>query len=445
MANVPRFASLRIDETHDPALRSWVESANQAGCDFPVQNLPFAVFRENQGARPFRPGVAIGEAIVDLSHPAALVLMPHEVLSACTASTLSELMAMGSQAASDIRLVLSRALRADSSGSRGLEAALVPQAAAVYAPPARIGDFTDFYSSIHHAITVGRLLRPDQPLFPNYPWLPIAYHGRASTIDVSEVPVRRPCGQVKAAGSEQPSLVASARLDYELELGVFIGAGNGTGDPIAVGCAWDHIFGVVLLNDWSARDLQAWEYQPLGPFLSKNFATRISPWIVTAQALLPYRCALKRPPEAPAPLPYLHDELDASAGALDIALEARIRTPAMRSAGLSAERLSVSNANDAYWTLAQLLTHHSVNGCRLRPGDLIGTGTLSGPQDGQGGCLLELTKAGRVPLRLADGETRGFLEDGDEIILSGACLREGWARIGLGSVRSVILGARTPC
>jgi fumarylacetoacetase len=430
-----------LDETHDPQIRSWVETANALDCDFTLQNLPFGIFRRHGRDEPFRVGVAIGDAILDLSHPAAAGLIAPPAAAACRSPALNDLMALGPQAWRPIRVALSRALRAGHPAARSLQGALVAQAQSEYSMPARIGDFTDFYSSIHHATAVGRLLRPDQPLLPNYKWLPVAYHGRASSIDVSGVPIFRPRGQLGPGAADAPNVAPTRRLDYELELGVLIGQGNAPGKPIPVGSAWEHVFGVVLLNDWSARDIQAWEYQPLGPFLSKNFATRISPWVVTAQALAPFRRPLRRPDGDPAPLPYLYDASDAMSGALDVRLEAAIRTPAMRARGEGAFRLSRCNASDAYWTVAQLLAHHTVNGCNLRAGDLVGTGTLSGPQPGQGGCLLELTQGGREPVQLPAGEARGFLEDGDEVVLTGACERDGYSRIGLGCVRSLVVAA----
>ncbi len=435
---------MQLDETHDPNIHSWVESSQIADCDFPLQNLPLGIFRERVGApggqRAFRAGVAIGQDILDLSHPAAAALLEPQLAVACRAGALNDLMALGAPAAASLRRTLWQALRAGHARAGRLQAALVAQAGAEMALPARIGDFTDFYASIHHASAVGALLRPEAPLFPNYKWMPVAYHGRASSIQVSGQPVSRPRAQVRASGATEPIVAATRRLDFELELGFLIGMGNPPGQPIAMADAWEHVFGVVLLNDWSARDIQAWEYQPLGPFLSKNFATRISPWVVTAQALLPFRCAATRPPQDPAPLPYLRDREDAAAGALDIHLEAWIRSASMRSQALAASRLACSNARHAYWTVAQMLAHHTVNGCNLRPGDLLGSGTLSGPAAGQAACLLELTRGGLQPVALPDGQSRAFLEDGDEIELRAWCRRDGFARIGLGSVAGRVQG-----
>jgi fumarylacetoacetase len=430
-----------LNETHDPALRSWVPSANAPTADFPIQNLPLATF----GVRPqgpFRIGAAIGDAIVDLSDPNVAALLDPSLAQACRSPVLNELMALGPAAWSQLRLSLSRALRVGSPQQDRLREALVPQAGVQYGLPARIGDFSDFYTSIAHATAVGRLLRPEQPLLPNYKWIPIAYHGRASSVRVSGSAITRPIGQIRLSGVEAPVVTASRKLDYEVELGVFVGAGNPLAHSIPISEAWSHVFGVVLLNDWSARDIQAWEYQPLGPFLSKSFATTISPWVVSAEALRPFRAAWTRPAEDPQPLPYLQDAQDRAAGSLDIVLEASIATASMRTAGQPAAHLSRSSTRHAYWTIAQMVAHHTVNGCNLVAGDLLGTGTQSGPEPGQGASLIELTVGGREPLVLPNGEHRAFLEDGDEICLSGFCEREGFARIGLGTATGQVLPAR---
>ena len=434
---------MQLDFTHDLARTSWLDSANAPGSDFPIQNLPFAVFRL-RGEGAFRIGVAIGEAIVDLSHPHAVTLLEPQIAGACRAPALNDLMALGPEAWSLTRLSLSRALRAGRSQADRLQAALCPQVEAEYGLPARIGDYTDFYTSIFHASAVGRLLRPDQPLLPNYKWIPIAYHGRASSVCVSGSEVVRPTGQVRVTGAEVPVVMASQRLDYEVELGVMIGLGNARGQPIPIGDAWRHVFGVVLLNDWSARDIQAWEYQPLGPFLSKNFATTISPWVVTADALLPFRSPWGRAADDPQPLAYLLDPQDRMTGSLDVQLEASILTAAMRARGHLPERLSCTSSRHAYWTIAQMIAHHTSNGCNLVTGDLLGTGTQSGPAPPEAGSLLELTFGGREPLTLASGQTRAFLEDGDQICLGGWCQREGFARIGLGSAIGTVARAGTP-
>jgi fumarylacetoacetase len=427
-----------LNETHDPALRSWVESANRSGGDFPIQNLPFAAFRRQGTREAFRIGVAIGDQIVDVAaaHAAGALAGPAaQAAAACAQPTLNSLMALGPSAWSSLRLALSRALREGAEHAEHigrLRACLVPQASAEFAVPATIGDYTDFYTSIHHATAVGRLFRADNPLLPNYKWVPIGYHGRASSIGVSGQTFKRPHGQILPPGEQAPIVAASRRLDYELELGVFIGSGNPPGEPIDIARAEWHVFGLTLLNDWSARDLQAWEYQPLGPFLSKNFATTISPWVVTLEALAPYRTEWTRPAGDPPPLPYLDAPENRRAGAFDIQLEVLIETAAMRSQKQAAARLSRSSFKHAYWTIAQMVAHHSVNGCNLAAGDLLGTGTQSGPHHDEAGSLLELTYGGKQPLRLPNGESRTFLEDGDAITLRGWCERVGYARIGFG-------------
>jgi fumarylacetoacetase len=432
-----------MNDTHDPLLRSWVESANAPGHDFPIQNLPFGVFRRVGSTLPFTGGVAIGDCIVDLRAAAdsgALTAPAREAALLAAQPSLNRLMAAGSGACSALRLGLSQALRQGSTQRALLEPALVPRLQAEHALPAQIGDYTDFYTSIHHATAVGRLFRPDQPLMPNYQWLPVGYHGRSSSIAVSGQRFARPCGQRLGPGEQQPQLDCSRRLDYELELGVFIGEGNVLGSRISIDQAESHVFGLCLLNDWSARDLQAWEYQPLGPFLGKNFATTISPWIVTLEALEPYRLPWSR--ATPAPLPYLDGQVARRSGAIDIQLEAWIETAAMRAAGQAPSRLSHSNFRHAYWNIAQMIAHHTVNGCNLQPGDLLGTGTQSGPEPQEAGSLLELTRGGTKPLQLPSGEQRSFLEDGDAVILRGYCERPGAARIGLGEARGLVLPAR---
>jgi len=436
--------SIALNETHDPALTSWVAAANAPECDFPIQNLPFAVFRRAGTGEDFRAGVAIGDQVFDLGAAAgAGVFANHDAATqaaaaACRHAALNALMALGPVAWSALRLALSRMLRHGAPEHAALERFLVPQSAAEFTLPAHIGDYTDFYTSIHHATAVGRLFRPDEPLLPNYKWVPIGYHGRASSIGVSGQSFPRPQGQTRVPGAAAPSFGPARRLDYELELGLFIGPGNDQGLPIPVAEAERHVFGLCLLNDWSARDLQAWEYQPLGPFLAKNFATTISPWIVTLEALAPYRAAWTRPADDPAPLPYLDAPDLRSAGALDISLEVLLETAAMRAAGQPPARLSVSNFRHSYWTIAQLVAHHTVNGCNLRAGDLLGSGTQSGPQPEEAGSLLELTVGGKQGLTLPNGEQRTFLEDGDAVILRGWCAGEGKPRIGFGICRGEI-------
>jgi fumarylacetoacetase len=435
-----------MNETHDPRLRSWVSSANAPGQDFPIQNLPLGVFRPAGSTAEYRGGVAIGEQVLDFAaaYESGIFAGParHAAMLAGR-SSLAALMAAGPAAASALRLALSRALRVGSAQQSTLESALVPRSAVELALPAPIGDYTDFYTSIHHATAVGRLFRPDQPLLPNYRWLPVGYHGRSSSIAISGQQFARPVGQrAPAAPGGQPSVGRSERLDYELELGVFVGRGNALGERIGIDEADGHIFGLCLLNDWSARDLQAWEYQPLGPFLGKNFATTISPWIVSLEALEPFRSEWQRAADDVQPMPYLDSASVRRYGAFDIQLEAWIETAAMRASGLGPTRLSESNFRHAYWNLAQMLAHHTINGCNLRPGDLLGTGTQSGPEAAEAGSLLELSHGGKQPLDLPGGEQRRFLEDGDEIILRGHCQRPGAARIGFGEARGRVLPAR---
>jgi fumarylacetoacetase len=441
---------MALNETHEPRLTSWVATANAPETDFPIQNLPLGVFRRVGSSEAYRGGVAIGDQILDLA--AALkagafrsdVVGPAAAAAALAAThpLLNEFMAAGPEASSALRLALSRALRSGSTQQAALASCMLAQREAHYALPARIGDYTDFYTSIHHASAVGRLFRPDQPLLPNYKWMPIGYHGRSSSIAISGQEFARPFGQILARGAAAPTLGASQRLDYELELGVFIGGGNALGTPIPIEAAEANVFGLCLLNDWSARDLQAWEYQPLGPFLGKNFATTISPWIVTLEALEPYRVPWSRPAEDPQPLGYLDAPDLRRRGAIDMQLEVWLQSAAMRRAGRAPCRLSHSNFKDAYWNIAQMLAHHTVNGCNLQPGDLLGTGTQSGPQAGQAGSLLELSDGGKQPLTLPDGETRRFLEDGDEVIMRGWCERAGSPRVGFGELSGRVLAAR---
>ncbi|MCI1191226.1 fumarylacetoacetase [Calidifontimicrobium sp. SYSU G02091] len=431
------------DATHDPALTSWVDSANAADCDFPIQNLPLGAFRRAKTDEPVRIGVAIGDQVLDLKLAAAQCPWGEgvpELLAPLAAGDLNAFMALGPAARRRLRAALSAALAAGSDQAPFLELCLVPQAAVEMQMPCRIGDYTDFYTGIHHATAVGKLFRPDNPLLPNYKWVPIGYHGRASSIGVSGQVFRRPHGQIKRPDRDAPDFGPCQRLDYELELGAIVGTGNALGEPVPIERAEDHLFGVVLLNDWSARDIQAWEYQPLGPFLSKNFATTISPWVVTMEALAPFRRPFARPAGDPAPLPYLDSAFNREAGAIDIVLEVWLQSAQMRERGLPAQRLMQSNFRDAYWTLAQMLAHHTVNGCNLQPGDLLGTGTQSGPGPDQGGSLLELTQGGRRPITLASGETRTFLADGDTVILRAHCAAPGARRIGFGACAGTVAG-----
>lgn len=434
-----------IDETHDSALRSWVESANGHG-DFPIQNLPFGVFsRRGEGHETRRGGVAIGDSILDLSALAGTGLLEGEALEAARAGSgdsLNPLLALGAGPRRALRRRISALLAEGAAERAQIEPLLVPMAEAALHLPARIADYTDFYVGIHHATNIGKLFRPDNPLLPNYKHVPIGYHGRASTVRASGAQVVRPNGQTKAPDAENPSFGPIARLDYELELGVWMAQGNQLGQPIAIGEALDHVAGVTLLNDWSARDVQAWEYQPLGPFLSKSFLTTVSPWIVTMEALAPFRIAQPPRPEGdPQPLPYLWDEADQREGALSLDLEVALSTSEMREQGLPAQRLSHGPASNMYWTIAQMVTHHASNGCEMNPGDLLGTGTISGPEDGSQGSLMEITRAGRQALTLPTGETRTFLEDGDELVLSGRFVAEGAVSIGFGACSGVVQAA----
>ncbi|MBV7555418.1 fumarylacetoacetase [Pseudomonas sp. PDM28] len=433
--------------TQTSITRSWVASANDHA-DFPLQNLPLGVFSLN-GSAP-RSGVAIGSHIFDLQAALEAGLFDGAAKAAVEATLGGQLNAffeLGREARVALRERLLE-LFAEGSTLRGkIEAQgakLLPLAVDCEMHlPAKINDYTDFYVGIEHAQNVGKLFRPDNPLLPNYKYVPIGYHGRASTIRPSGTDVRRPKGQTLPAGQSEPTFGPCARLDYELELGIWIGQGNDMGDSIAIGDAADHIAGFCLLNDWSARDIQAWEYQPLGPFLSKSFITSISPWVVTAEALEPFRRAQPaRPQGDPQPLPYLLDKRDQAAGGFDIELEVLLLTEAMREQNLPAHRLTLSNTQHMYWTVAQMVAHHSVNGCQLQAGDLFGSGTLSGPENGQFGSLLEITEGGKKPIELASGEVRKFLEDGDEIILRGRCRRDGFASIGFGECRGKVLPAR---
>ena len=430
------------DPTHDPRLTSWVGSANEVETDFPIQNLPFGVF--SMGDAEPRIGVAIGDQVLDLRALAERGLLGDldgAVARACRAPLLNELMGLGRPASGAVRARLS-VLLSDEGERAGVEPCLVPVAEATLRLPARVGDYTDFYASAHHATNVGRLFRPDSPLLPNYKWIPIGYHGRASSVVVSGHRVRRPLGQRRPREGEAPPFGPAELLDYEVEVGVFVGRGSALGAPVPIGDAEEHLFGVCLLNDWSARDVQAWEYQPLGPFLGKSFATTVSPWVVTMEALAPFRApALERPADDPAPLPYLSVGVDDSTAGVDLRVEAWLETPKMRAQGSLPLRVSCATTRDLYWTFGQMLTHHASNGCNLRPGDLFGSGTVSGATRKSFGCLLEITRRGEEPLQLPTGEIRTFLEDGDEVILRGFCERDGYRRIGLGECRGRVEAA----
>jgi fumarylacetoacetase len=420
-------------------LRSWVESAN-GHAEFPLENLPLGRF--SRDGRP-RAGAAIGDEVLDLSGLVEAGLLPE----ACSALAsveggLNAFLALGAEARRSLRQRLTGLLAHGTEARSLVEPHVHPAHDCTLHLPVTIGDYTDFYAGIHHATNVGRLFRPDQPLLPNYKWVPIGYHGRASTVRPSGEPVRWPSGQRKRPDEDVPTFGPCRNLDHELELGVWIGPGNARGEPIPIARAADHIAGYCLLNDWSARDLQGWEYQPLGPFLAKSFHTTVSPWIVTPEALAPYHTAqAPRPDGDPAPLPYLLDPADQQRGALAIELEVLLLTSAMRKAGAAPHRLSLGSTRDLYWTVAQLVAHHASNGCSLNPGDLLGSGTISGPTRDSCGSLLEITRGGREPVTLPDGEQRRFLEDGDEIILRGHALRDGAVTIGFGECRAVVLPA----
>jgi fumarylacetoacetase len=429
-----------LDSTHAPGRRSWVASAN-GHADFPIQNLPLGVFAPAGDAQP-RGGIAIGDAILDLAAASRAGLFAGPAAIAAEAAgerSLNAFFALGAGPRTALRARLS-ALLADGAVERSVvEPLLRPADACTMHVPAAIGDYTDFYAGIHHALNVGRQFRPDNPLLPNYKYVPIGYHGRSSSIVVSGTPVRRPSGQRKPPAEATPTFGPCRSLDFELELGIWIGPGNDLGTPIAIADAPHHIAGFCLLNDWSARDIQGWEYQPLGPFLAKNFATTISPWVITPEALAPFRIAqAPRPDGDPAPLPYLLDAGDQQAGALDLELEVWLQTPDAARRGRPPQRLSRSSTRHLYWTVAQLVAHHSSNGCNLRPGDLFGSGTISAPTPDGFGSLLEITEGGRAPIELPGGERRTFLEDGDEVIVRARAHRDGAVSIGLGDVRGTV-------
>ena len=437
-----------MNQTHDPALTSWIESANSPDTDFPIQNLPFGIF-SRRGDLERRVGVAIGDQIVDVGESLSANLWSgkaRDVARWCDRPTLNELMQAPRESLSQFRARLSELL----AGAPGDDSvinplppgALVPMAEAEMFIAAEIGDYTDFYASIYHATNVGKMFRPDSPLLSNYKHVPIGYHGRASSIVISGTEVTRPNGQTMPSGAKTPTFGPTQMLDYEAEVGFFVGRGNELGQPVPIDQAEDHLFGICLVNDWSARDIQSWEYQPLGPFLSKNFATSISPWVVTWEALEPYRVpSFFRPPGDPQPLPYLSFEKDKNEGGIDLNIEVYIRSMMMREAHLRPWRLSSASLADMYWTAAQMLAHHTSGGCNLQPGDLLASGTVSGPDPGSQGCLLELTRRGVEPVVLPTGEERKFLHDGDEIILRAYFQREGSARIGLGECSGLIVAS----
>ena len=431
-----------INHTHDPNLRSWVESANHQDTDFPIQNLPFGVFRHRDLMETPHIGVAIGDQILDLfvcNQVGLFQELPEPLPAACMEPNLNRLMALGSWATSALRDRLSEILRLNGSKSPQETKILIPMAEAELLLPAHIGDYTDFYASIFHATNVGKLFRPDNPLLPNYKYIPVAYHGRASSIVPSGTTIKRPQGQRKTPQESAPAFGPSQFLDYEMEVGFFVGSGNELGQPITIDKAEKHIFGLCLVNDWSARDIQAWEYQPLGPFLGKSFATTISPWIVTLEALAPFRCsAFSRPEGDPDLLPYLYSLKDTQLGGINLTVEVLLSSAQMREQKMKPLPLSRASFQQMYWTIAQMLTHHTSNGCNLRPGDLLASGTVSNAEEGSQGSLLEITRRGSQPFKLPTGEVRSFLVDGDEVILRGYCKQPGYARVGFGDCQGKV-------
>jgi len=415
-----------MDATHNPKLKSWVESADDPAGDFPIQNLPFGVFRRKGSKEAPRGGVAIGDQVLDL-----------EAVGLKTGPTLNKLAAAGRKAWRELRKVLSIGL-SDPQQAKRFAKYLLPMKKAELFLPVAVGDYSDFFTGIHHATNMGKMFRPDNPLLPNYKWVPIGYHGRASSIVISGTPVVRPNGQSMPPGAEAPLFGPSKRLDYEVELGFVIGPGNSLGKPVPIARALDHVFGVVLFNDWSARDIQTWEYQPLGPFLAKSFASTVSPWIVTLEALEPFRCpAFPRLAADPQPLPYLLDPADQREGGYAIGTSMVLRSAQMRAQKVAPVRLSRCSFRDAYWTVAQMVAHQTSNGCNLQPGDLLGSGTISGATPDMAGSMIELTQGGRHPLTLPSGETRSFIADGDEVIQRGRCEREGAVAIGFGEASGI--------
>ena len=430
---------MTLDETHDPALRSWVESAN-GHPDFPIQNLPFGVFRPPSGAA--RGGVAIGDSILDVGAALTAGLLGGEAAEAASADTLNAFFALGAGPRRALRQQISALLAADAEQREAAAKCLHEAASCTMELPAHIGDYTDFYAGIHHATNGGKMFRPDNPLMPNYKYVPVAYHGRASSVRPSGHAVVRPNGQRLLPGENAPRFGPCRLLDYEYELGIWIGPGNALGEPIPIGRAADHIAGYCILNDWSARDIQRWESLPLGPFLAKNFCTSVSPWVITPEAMAPFRVAQPpRPDGDPAPLDHLLDATDQATGALGLQLESRLMTPGLKTKGLPPQRLSRTTADMLYWTPAQMVTHHTSGGCNLQPGDLFGTGTISGTAPDSCGALFEITRNGTAPIALPSGETRTFLEDGDEVIFTARAHAPGRVSIGFGACRGKVLPA----
>ncbi len=436
-----------INKTHSPDLKSWVESANDPNTDFPIQNLPFCVFYINDDPSSVHHGVAIGDGVLDLDGCFETGLFDDSYDEFLGSNNmwdwLDGIMEFSAKKRLEFRARISEIL-AEGFPQKDIAAEfLIPRSNCTFEDlPAVIGDYTDFYASVFHATNVGSMFRPDNPLLPNYKYVPIGYHGRASSIVISGTEIKRPKGQNRTDPEAPPVYIPCKNLDYEMEVGFFVGRGNEMGETIPIERAEEHIFGLCLVNDWSARDIQGWEYQPLGPFLAKNFATSISPFVVTMEALAPFRAAaFARPEGDPAPLPYLNDEQNQKLGGLDIQLEVFIASQKMRDENIEPMLLSRSNMKDLYWTIGQMLAHHASSGCNLQTGDLIASGTVSGKEKHERGCMLELTWRGKEPLTLPTGEERRFLEDGDEVIMRGYCERDGFRRIGFGECRGIILPA----
>ncbi|WP_346659768.1 fumarylacetoacetase [Bradyrhizobium sp. 200] len=422
-----------LDRSHDPSRLSWVASANRADSDFPVQNLPFGVFREAGTNKAPRGGVAIGDHVLDVAAVSSLLGEVKPIADTLMAPDLRPLMSLGPSAWTALRLALSDQLSTENGDQKRVERHLLASDGVEMFLPVRPGSFVDFFASIQHATNAGSIFRPTAPLLPNYKYVPVAYNGRASTIVVSGSPVKRPAGQARVDGQEAPSFGPSRRLDFETELGVFLGGCSERGRPVPLREAWRYVFGFCLLNDWSARDIQAWEYQPLGPFLGKSFATTVSPWVVTADAVRPFRVPLReRPSGDPAPLPHLAEDRDRAVGAVDVMLETRLATTRMLRENAGSTVLGKASTRELYWSVGQMVAHLTSNGCNIEAGDLFGSGTVSGDAADALGSLLEITRAGKEPLPLPGGEQRTFLEDGDEIVITGRCARKGFAPIGFG-------------
>jgi fumarylacetoacetase len=436
-----------LNFTHDPAAQSWVAAAQAPGCDFTLQNLPFGIFVRQGDDTPPRGGIAIGDQVLDLAHLAVSDLLVEPARAACCVaadSTLNALMAMGRESWQPLRHALFKLLSSntDAATQEKVRACMAPLSQANMKMPVEVRNYTDFYTSQYHAVNVGRVMRPENPLTPNFQWLPIAYHGRASSVVLSGTAFRRPNGQSRTADSRAPAFGPCRRLDFELEMGFFVGQETMLGEPLPISQARDRIFGMCLLNDWSARDHQFWEMDPLGPFLGKNFCTSISPWIVTMEALEPYRVAFDRPATDPQPLPYLDDATDRADGSIDVHLEVSVQSRRHRAQHLPGDRITATSFRHQYWTVAQMLAQHAIGGCNLRSGDLMGTGTISGPTLDEAGALVELSVGGTCPVSLpGTGETRTFLEDGDSVSIRGWCEKPGFARIGFGECRGEVLPA----